>query len=157
VRPGNRLTSKVCAVVGEYWSGAGAEHCGLGQAPLYAASPRAKSRMPDGEEDIRHAIVEAEQMAECRAFAGVSRRAAEAIAPDLIIARSSCGVVGPGDFGGRRSGCHQEREDESIYRRKIMLFMRGAAFPGGWQYGITNPVGACSGARGGVTSRRIMD
>src|SRR6266478_6924512 len=57
-------TSKVCAVVGELSSEGALNIVGLGQARSRGVRKGEISDAPKAEEDVRHAIVEAEQMAD---------------------------------------------------------------------------------------------
>src|SRR6266487_766987 len=57
-------TSKVCAVVGELAVDGALNIVGLGQAPSRGVRKGEIADAPTAEEDVRHAIVEAEQMAD---------------------------------------------------------------------------------------------
>src|SRR5438128_4019624 len=57
-------TSKVCAVVGELGADNGLNIVGVGQARSRGVRKGEITNAPNAEEDVRHAIVEAEQMAD---------------------------------------------------------------------------------------------
>ena len=107
-------TSKVCAVVGEFNDSGGLNIVGVGQAKSRGVR---KGEVVDATlagEDIRNAIVEAEQMA------------------DIEIRSVYLGVTGGHIRGLNNRGFHQERSSHQSPRREQGFTRHSSAFSSGW-------------------------
>ena len=137
-------TSKVCAVVGELSADGALNIVGLGQARSRGVRKGEIADAPAAEEDVRHAIVEAEQMADVEirsVYLGVTgghvrgfnnRGVHPVVSADREI------------YGGRRAGRHQERQDHQPARREPRHPRHSPAFPRGRPGRHHQPGRACS-------------